>query len=148
MTTNATDYTALDNRAWFIETVTAASEAGTLVYVQPRLSPEHIRKRVKLQVHNYGGARMDRIHDRNKITREFGFPDTRGSKFWSADEIDGSGGTFLANILAFYGRESTGWFEIDGVPIPLHSTIEVEGRGYMSLDPVHWDGPPTGESAQ
>lgn len=128
-----------DNREWFIKTIMAASEAGTLVYVQPQLSPEHVRKHIKLEIDNYGGARMDRIHDRNKITREFGLPDTRGSKFWSLNEPNGSG-TFFANVIARYGSNSSGWLEIDGSPVPLHSTIEVEGRGYMSLDPVHWDG--------
>ena len=139
---------ASDNRQWFIATVMAASEAGTLVYVEPRLSPEHVRKPVRLEIDTYGGARMDRIHDRNKITREFGFPDTRGGRFWSANELDGASGTFLANILAHYGEEHTGWFEIGGEPVPLHVEIEVEGRGYMSMAPVHWDGPHTAAKEQ
>jgi hypothetical protein len=120
----------------FIAAIMQASKDGKLEFVS--CDNHHVsRDKVTLEIDNYGGARIDRLYDRNKITNALGFKRVLGTLFWSANEDDGCG-SFLADIFVRYGKNY--YFLVDGKLLPLVCDITTEGRGYTSLDPINADG--------
>ena len=97
------------------------------------------KKKVKIVKGNYGGCRIDRIRDRNRITNALGFKECSGISVMSCDDIKNTGGTFLADILTNYGKEY--YFIENGEILSFEIDIKIESvEGYMGFDGVkHFD---------
>lgn len=61
-------------------------------------------QRGAVMVAEYGGMRVDRLGERNRMTNALGFPKVHGRQFLSFEERDGYG-TFFADIICHYGKE-------------------------------------------
>ncbi len=121
-------------RKEFIKTVLEASELGTLEMEDVLLGN---KQPCKVCIGEYKGCRLDRLVDRNRLTNAFGFSEVRvrGRRFWSVDDFDGIGGTFLADVLRHYGKDY--WFVVAGQRLTLHSDLTQTSRtGYGDIAPI------------
>lgn len=125
----------MNSREIFVKTIMEASKKGVLSLetTDKRYLPDAGQTRlVIIEDCKYGGARWDRIRERNRITKSFGFPVPK-KDFLSVDELGGTGGTFLADVLCSYGDDY--WFVIDGARLSLENDLEVFGGDYIALHP-------------
>jgi hypothetical protein len=88
---------------------------------------------VRLSVSRYGGARVDRLADRNRITNTLGLPRCSGGLFLSVDI--GNHGLFLADVIRSLGEE---WEIVDQAgPLRLVTSRSTNALGgYTALQPI------------
>lgn len=76
----------------------------------------------------YGGARVDRIRERNRVTNALGLTECHGLEFMSLNESNGSG-AFLANVLADAAK-GIDTLRVDGIQLWPQTGFEHHGS-YM-----------------
>lgn len=92
-----------------------------------------IGTRCKIAKAYYGGARTDRLRERNKLTNALGFEKCSGRVFLSAEDLEGNGGIFLADIMSNYGKNE--FFIENGEAISFQSdqVFDFGGCGYGDM---------------
>jgi hypothetical protein len=86
---------------------------------------------------NYGGGRTDRLAERNRFTNFIGMPNASGASFWSVDDAQQNGGTFLADVVRHYGVNGYVFMD-DNVILDLQHDLSMDGGacGYSSVSPT------------
>lgn len=91
---------------------------------------------------HYGGARGDRLNERNQLTNFIGMPSmptANGSWFWSVDEVSdvNRGGTYLADVVRRYGINGYTIID-DNVILDLQHNLVMNGGGcgYSAISPT------------
>lgn len=110
----------------FVKRITTSKN---LIYVKIRHG-KISKDNVKIMIDNYGGCRISRIRERNKITNALGFKECSGTHFMSCG--DENGGTFLANILSHYGPNE--YFMENGDILSFETDIKIKGEDYLDFD--------------
>lgn len=87
----------------------------------------------RISISRYLGSRDDRMRSRNAITNKLGFPEVRGRSFLSFDDLEGIGGTFLADTIVDCLKWD-GRITADGVRVEIPTDWEHKS-GYMSYSP-------------
>lgn len=91
---------------------------------------------------NYGGGRTDRIASRNALTNRLGFPKVSGREFYSIG--DENGGTFLADMIRYYGADGEYVVIDNGDVLNLRHDWELADPdptlGYGKLSPKPFSG--------
>jgi hypothetical protein len=123
-------------KLWSVDATNAhkRTRAGKLVGKDWANAPLYPASLVKS---SYGGARVDRLAERNALTNAIGLSPCVGRQFYSLDDKDGCGGLFFADVVRHYGEDHI--IIDDNVVLDLQHdmkhTIPNSCLGYAELSP-------------